>query len=228
MICRCRTEAIIWRVQNCSASHTLSFHGSGKEHSSGTEAVWCDPEGAGVDSTAPCFHSLSLHSCPVHPPGPRTPRGATEAPHSPPPPLWAPPRWTADGPSVCSSGQSLTGQGRSEIKAEDPVTFTCRTEPPLYTRDHAMPWEHRGASGRGQGANSRATEAISPQPTNPEAEGFRGSATKIGVCPFWFCFQIKELKNTSSTVSHISNCAKHFNCKSNAYNRCHNSKFLPG
>lgn len=149
-------------MRNCSGSHTLSFHGSGKEHSSGTEAVWCDPEGAGVDSTAPCFHSLSLHSCPARPPGPRTPRGATGAPHSPPPPLWAPPQWTADGPSVCSSGQSLTGQGRSEIKAENPVTFTCRTEPPLHTRDHAtLPWEHWGAGGREQTPGQQMKSALS-------------------------------------------------------------------
>lgn len=125
----------------------LSFHGSGKEHSSGTDAVWCDPVGAGVDPTVPCLRSVSLHSCPVHPPGPRTPRGATGAPRSLPPPLWAPPRWRADGPSVCSSGRSLTGQGRSEIKAENPIRYTCRTEPPLYTRDRATPLGYWGAAG---------------------------------------------------------------------------------
>lgn len=93
---------------------TLFFHHNGKEHSSGTDAVWCDPAAADGNSTAPCSLSLSLHSCPAHPPGPRTPRGAIGAPHSPPPPLWAPPLWRAGGPSVCSSGQNLTGRGRSD------------------------------------------------------------------------------------------------------------------
>lgn len=70
---------------------TLFFHHNGKEHSSGTNAVCCDLPGVSEDSTAPCSLALSLHSCPAHPPGPGTPRGATGAPHSPPPPLWAPP-----------------------------------------------------------------------------------------------------------------------------------------
>lgn len=79
---------------------------------------------------APCL-SLRLHSflppLPHPPPARGTLRAAISAPRSPRPPLWAPPRWRAGGPSAYSNDQSLRGQGRSERAKEQSVRGAALT-----------------------------------------------------------------------------------------------------
>lgn len=204
VICRCKTGSHRPTFQNeygsLSSSITMGKNTVQVQMLSG------DPGAVGGDSTAPCSLFLSLHSCPAHPPGPGTPLAAIGAPHSPPPPLWAPPRWRAGGPSVCSSGRNLTGRGRSVIKADGTWSRTdLKREIPIpsfHTLSACcMPRTvlHLGRMGRGARQESGSNMV--------NLKVFRAGPSSTHFVSFYL--QIKEFKIMSSTVSHISICSKH-------------------